>query len=226
MFAEIAPQYDLLNRTLSFGVDRSWRKRTVRALDLAPGARLLDLCCGTGDLAVAFAVAGASVVGADFTGPMLPLARAKGEQLGLRIAWLRADAQALPLPTASFDAVTAAFGIRNVEDPRQALRESLRVLRPGGRLAILEFFPIRNRFWRGFFNFYFHRVLPQFARFTRAGRTPAYRYLPQSVAAFAEIEAFRSWMEAAGFEDVADRPFTGGVARLVVGRRPGSAGAG
>jgi len=129
MFGEIAPQYDLLNRVLSLGLDQGWRRRVVASLDLAPGARLLDLCCGTGDLALAFARRGVEVLGADFAGPMLPLARAKAKKAGLAAAWCQADAQHLPLAAASMDAATIAFGIRNVEDPRRALDECHRVLR-------------------------------------------------------------------------------------------------
>ena len=220
MFAEIAPQYDLLNRVLSLGIDRGWRKRAVKRLALEPGARLLDLCCGTGDLALAFAEAGAVVTGADFAAPMLPLAREKARRRKLRIPWVQADAQCLPFADASFDAVTIAFGIRNVEDPGRALRECARVVRPGGRLGVLEFFRIPNRVWRSLFRVYFHGVLPVAARVTRAGRTGAYEYLPQSVDGFATPEQFHGWLAASGWEEVGDEALSGGVARLVTARHP------
>jgi len=219
MFGEIAPQYDLLNRVLSFGIDRRWRRRVVRELGLGPGDRALDLCCGTGDLALALGASGAEVVGADFTGPLLPIARQKAQRAGRPLALAQADAQALPFAPASFDAVTIAFGIRNVVDPPLALRQCARLLRPGGRLAVLEFFPIKNRVWRWIFETYFHHVLPRIARLTRAGRTGAYEYLPASVAGFAQPEQFCSWVTEAGFTAVGHQPLTGGVARLVLGTR-------
>ncbi|RMH04127.1 MAG: bifunctional demethylmenaquinone methyltransferase/2-methoxy-6-polyprenyl-1,4-benzoquinol methylase UbiE [Planctomycetota bacterium] len=223
MFGEIAPQYDLLNRTLSLGIDRRWRRRAVRSLALRPGDRALDLCCGTGDLALELAAAGAVTTGADFTGPMLPLARAKAERRRRPLRLVQADAQRLPFADASFDALSIAFGIRNVEDPVRALRECARVLAPGGRLAVLEFFRIPNPLWRGLFGCYFHHLLPRLARLTRAGRTGAYDYLPASVDGFARPEEFLAWAEAAGFQDLRHRPLSGGVARLVTGRRPAGA---
>lgn len=223
MFAEIAPRYDFLNRMLSFGIDRRWRRRMRRRLGLSPGQQMLDLCCGTGDVALEFARDGVKVSGADFTFPMLPLAQQKSRSRGLPLSWANADAQALPYRDASFDAVAISFGIRNVEDPELALRECLRVLRPGGRLAVLEFFPIRNRVWGAMFRFYFHRVLPLLAKIVRAGRTGAYRYLPESVAEFASPEEFRAWMETAGYTEVGDEALTGGVARLVIGSKPETA---
>lgn len=220
MFGEIAPRYDFLNRLLSFGIDRSWRKRAIRALALPEGAPVLDLCCGTGDLAFAFAADGAEVTGADFTHPMLAVAQERKANRSHRIPWVQADAQALPFHGRRFAAVSIAFGIRNVEDPKKALRECHRVLKPGGQLAILEFFPIPNPIWRTLFRFYFLRVLPLIAKVVRAGRTGAYRYLPESVDAFASPSEFAGWMEEAGFTQVSDRALTGGVARLLIGRVP------
>ena len=217
MFAEIAPRYDFLNRMLSFGIDRSWRRRMRRRLALQPGQELLDLCCGTGDVALEFAREGVRVHGADFTHPMLPLAQSKARAAQLPLTWTTADAHYLPFADASFDAVTIAFGIRNVEDPGRVLRECRRVLRPGGKFAVLEFFPIRSRMWGVLFRFYFHRILPLLARFVRAGRTGAYRYLPESVESFATPETFREWMRTGGFDEVQDEALTGGVARLMTG---------
>ncbi|HJM40568.1 MAG TPA: bifunctional demethylmenaquinone methyltransferase/2-methoxy-6-polyprenyl-1,4-benzoquinol methylase UbiE [Planctomycetota bacterium] len=220
MFGEIAPQYDFLNRALSFGIDRRWRRRTVEGLNLPCGGAVLDLCCGTGDLALEFAQSGFEVFGADFTGPMLPLAHQKAENSSLSVEWTRADAQHLPFASSSFHGVSIAFGIRNVAHPQSALKECFRTLKPGGKLAVLEFFPIRNRLWRGIFRFYFHHILPRLARVTRAGRTGAYEYLPESVDGFATPSLFGEWMNDAGFSQVEDRPLTGGVARLVIGVVP------
>lgn len=223
MFSEIAPKYDFLNRLLSFGIDRRWRRRTRKKLALQPGQKLLDLCCGTGDLALEFAQHQIEVTGADFTYAMLPLARSKATKRKLNLNWSQADAQALPFPDQSFDAITIAFGIRNVFEPQVALAECLRVLKPGGRLAVLEFFPIPNRLWGACFRIYFHHVLPLIAKVVRAGRTGAYRYLPESVESFATVEQFEAWMEQAGFESCSDEALTGGVARLIMGTRPQSA---
>lgn len=222
MFGEIAPQYDLLNRVLSFGIDRRWRRCAVGRLALAPGQRLLDLCCGTGDLGFAFARHGVCLTGVDFTAPMLPIARAKAARRSIDCGLVQADAQSLPFATSSFDAVSIAFGIRNVEQPSTALQECLRVLQPGGKLAILEFFRIRNRLWRGVFRFYFHQVLPRIARFTKAGKTGAYEYLPASVDGFTNVDGFKVMLEEAGFIVVEDVALSGGVARLVVARKPGA----
>lgn len=219
MFGEIAPRYDFLNRLLSFGIDRSWRKRAIHRLALAPGSAVLDLCCGTGDLAFAFSASGADVCGADFTLPMLSVAQRRKENLKQSIPWVQADAQALPFTEQQFAAVSIAFGIRNVEDPEKALRECHRVLQPGGKIAVLEFFPIPNPIWRGMFRFYFLHVLPLIAKVVRAGRTGAYRYLPESVDQFASSEQFGAWMEGAGFRVVCDQALTGGVARLMIGER-------
>lgn len=219
MFAEIAPRYDFLNRFLSFGIDRRWRKRLLRELAMKEGQEVLDLCCGTGDLALAFQKLGCRTVGADFTAAML--AGAQHKELAKQVRWVQADAQALPFADDQFDAVTIAFGIRNVESPPQAMRESLRVLRPGGRLAVLEFFRIPNPLWRGMFRFYFRFILPLLAKVVRAGRTGAYSYLPESVDEFATPAQFRSWLEQAGFEVELEAGLSGGVARLFVARNPG-----
>lgn len=221
MFGEIAPRYDFLNRLLSFGIDRSWRKRAIRRLALPEGSAVLDLCCGTGDLAFAFADYGAEVCGADFTLPMLSVAQRRKENVAQPIPWVQADAQALPFIEQQFAAVSIAFGIRNVENPQQALSECYRVLVPGGKIAILEFFPIPNPVWRRMFRFYFLHVLPLIAKVVRAGRTGAYRYLPESVDQFATSEQFSVWMEDAGFRVVCNQPLTGGVARLLIGERIG-----
>lgn len=160
------------------------------------------------------------MTGADFTAPMLGLAVRKfGAAAQPAEGWIRADAQELPFADASFDGLTVAFGLRNVVDPQRALAECARLLRPGGRLAVLEFFQIPNPAWRGLFRLYFHGIMPLAARAAGTARPQAYRYLPASVDAFATPEGFRSWLREAGFGSLATTSFSGGVALLLTGTR-------
>ena len=211
MFASIAHAYDLNNRLHSFGRDQAWRRATVRIAGLRPGDEVLDVACGTGDLARAFASAGAGrVVGADYTPEMLDLAREK-PRVGAGVEYLEADAMALPFEDASFDVVSIAFGIRNVAEPARAFAEFRRVLRPGGRLVVLEFSepgfaPLR---WAS--NFYTRRVMPLTATLVSRDRSGAYRYLPRSVETFLDREAMASAIERAGFAPVTQRALTFGV---------------
>jgi demethylmenaquinone methyltransferase/2-methoxy-6-polyprenyl-1,4-benzoquinol methylase len=190
MFSDIAPRYDRLNRLLSCGLDQGWRRSAVRALGLPAGARVLDLCCGTGDLGLlAAADRGWRVIGADFAGPMLTRARLKSAAAAAPLRGvLRADAQHLPFADASFDGALVAFGLRNVEQPQRALTELARVLRPGGALGVLEFFRVPNAAWRGLFRLYFHGLAPLAARVAGTPRPQAYRYLPSSVDGFVSPE--------------------------------------
>lgn len=221
MFGDIAPVYDRMNRWLSFGIDRLWRRKAVRVLEFPENALVMDVCCGTGDLAHSLAASGCRVVGADFTHPMLGLARDKGSASPKDPVFLQADAQQLPHPDGLFDGVTIAFGIRNVFAPQQALSECYRVLRPGGHLGVLEFFPIPHPLWRGLFGMYFGRVLPLLGKLTASGRrTDAYRYLPDSVDDFVSPQEFQGWMRAVGFCEPQDTPLTGGVARLLLAQKP------
>lgn len=218
LFGEVAPRYDRLNRILSLGLDQRWRRRALEQLGLKPGARILDLCCGTGDLTLAGARAGYRVTGADFTGPMLRIASGKFGASAVRPDGLiQADAQALPFADAQFDGVTVAFGLRNVVDPCLALAECRRVLRPGGRLAVLEFFRVPNPAWRSLFRFYFHGIMPWAARAAGSPRPQAYRYLPASVDDFISPDGFRAWMRDAGFGGIGTTSFSGGVALLLTG---------
>ncbi len=220
MFGAVAPRYDLLNHLLSACLDVVWRRRAARALAAGEGNLVLDLCCSTGDQALALRRRRARVVAADFCLPMLALARAKyrgvggGSPLGLA-----GDALALPLPSGRFDGVTVSFGLRNVADFDRALGEILRVLKPGGRLVALEFALPRSAFLRRLYLLYFHRLLPLLGRLL-SPRGSAYRYLPASVAAFPQREAFLGRMAAAGFADLGWEDLSAGVAALYRGRRP------
>jgi len=225
MFDAISPRYDLLNHLLSAGLDRRWRARAIRALELTGHEHVLDLCTGTADLAIAATTArggqAARVTGVDFAGAMLGLGLRKTRRRGLdgRIALVRGDATAIPLPDASADAATMAFGIRNVEAPQRAAAELRRVLRPGGRLAILEFGVPSLPGVRQLYLWYFRRLLPAIGGLiSRHG--DAYAYLPESVGAFPEPEAFRTLLAGAGFSGITARPLTFGIVYLYLATRP------
>lgn len=230
MFAGIARRYDLLNTVLSFGIDRSWRRQAARAaLDgaavrSAAVPRLLDVATGTGDLAFTLArrAPHAQVTGVDFVEPMLHLARGKAERLGppaASVAFAHGDGTALSFGDASFDAVTIAYGLRNFADVDAGLREFRRVLRPGGRLVVLEFPPPPRGWFGSLFRVYFLRVLPLLGGWV-SGRSGAYRYLPESVLAFPPPDALAQRMRAAGFSAVRYQLQTGGVSALHVGEVP------
>ena len=226
MFDAIAARYDLLNHLLSAGLDRRWRARAVRALRLAGDETVLDVCTGTADLAIALAAGanGASgaarVVGIDFAGEMLRHGARKlaARALGGRVHLLRADATRVPLPDASVDAATIAFGIRNVEHPRRALAELHRVVRPGGRIAILEFGMPAMPGLRSIYAWYFRRVLPWLGRVI-SGHGSAYAYLPASVGGFPSGAAFGALVGDAGFVDTTVVRLQLGVVHLYVATR-------
>lgn len=219
MFGAVAPRYDLLNRVLSGSLDVVWRRRAAASLSLADPAPVLDLCCGTGDQALALRRRGAEVVAADFCVPMLALARKKYERLENGAPrGLAGDALTLPFEDQRFSAVTVAFGLRNVADLDAALREIRRVLRPGGETAFLEFTVPRTPLLRGPYLFYFRRVLPWIGR-RISSRGSAYSYLPDSVIDFPQRQGFLGRMAAAGFEDLECRDFSGGIVNLYRGRR-------
>jgi demethylmenaquinone methyltransferase / 2-methoxy-6-polyprenyl-1,4-benzoquinol methylase len=222
MFDSIAPRYDLLNHLLSAGLDRRWRDRAIETLDLPSGARVLDLCTGTADLAVA-AVRhgnGATVVGIDFAAVMLQLGLAKVRELGLgrAIRLIRGDATAIPAGAGSFDAATIGFGIRNVAEPERALAEIARVLKPGARLAILEFGEPSIPGVRTLYAWYFRYVLPLVGRFVSKHRS-AYSYLPASVVSFPPPEQFAAIIGRRGFCKVTAVPLTFGIVYLYVAER-------
>jgi demethylmenaquinone methyltransferase/2-methoxy-6-polyprenyl-1,4-benzoquinol methylase len=220
MFTAIAPTYDLNNRLHSLGLDQHWRKLAVRMAQVKPGDTVVDVACGTGDLSMQMAVAGAAkVIGIDFTYAMLPLAHAKARRQGQAMTWLCGDAMRLPLADACADVVCIAFGIRNVADPAAAIGEFARVLRPGGRLVILEFSLPRNRLLRGLYGFYFRHILPRSAAWISGDRTGAYRYLPQSVSTFLSSEQMLSLLQARGFDNTRCRSLSLGVCACYVGTR-------
>ncbi|MEO8521541.1 MAG: bifunctional demethylmenaquinone methyltransferase/2-methoxy-6-polyprenyl-1,4-benzoquinol methylase UbiE [Acidobacteriota bacterium] len=222
MFDAIAPRYDLLNHLLSAGLDRRWRDRAVEALALADGARVLDLCTGTGDLALATVtrVPGASVVGVDFAGEMLRLAlvKVRAASLGSRVTLVRGDATRIPLASGSCDGATIAFGIRNVAEPERALGEIARVLRPGAPLAILEFGQPRIPGLRTAYAWYFRYMLPLVGRLISKHQS-AYSYLPASVGTFPPAAEFARTLAATGFSQVRAVPLTFGIVYLFTGRR-------
>ncbi len=234
MFGGIAKRYDLLNHTLSGGVDTYWRSRTVRLVKPEGTSPILDLCTGTGDLAFAYAKATGgkvAIVGADFTPEMIELAnekRLKAERAGKvppdLMKFLVADAQQLPFDTDTFQIVSVAFGLRNVSDTMRGLCEMVRVCRPGGQVAVLEFSRPRNKAFNAVYQAYFRTVLPRIGQVVSGSRDLAYEYLPQSVAEFPDGEELAGMMERAGLERVQFRPLTFGISTLYWGRKPGRSG--
>lgn len=234
MFGAIAARYDLNNRLHSLGRDVAWRREAVRAAGVRAGDVVVDVACGTGDLTQEFArTAAAKVVGIDFTREMLDIAetkrdalREREERAGTRgdlgwekVSYVEGDAMNLSLPGACADIVSIAFGIRNVAEPARALREFARILKPGGRLVILEFGKPRNAVLRWLNDVYTGWVMPRTATLISGDRSGAYRYLPKSVGTFAGREELMGMMEAAGFGEVSARGMTLGVCVLYLGVR-------
>ncbi len=225
MFGEIAGRYDLLNHVLSLGIDLSWRRRTVRLVPPQPdGGPILDVCTGTGDLALAYWKASgrkAQIVGTDFCQPMLVLADRKGRRAGAEkhISWLEADTQQLPFPDDQFQIVCVAFGLRNVSDTDRGLGEMARVCRPGGSVAVLEFSMPALGPLGPLYSWYFHRLLPRIGQALARNRQSAYNYLPASVSQFPQGEELAARMRAAGLTRVECHRFTLGIATLYVGHK-------
>jgi demethylmenaquinone methyltransferase / 2-methoxy-6-polyprenyl-1,4-benzoquinol methylase len=210
MFDRIAPVYDAMNRIMTAGLDARWRRLAAEAV-IQTGDRVLDAACGTGDLAIADQKAGADkVTGLDFSAEMLGRARKKAPQL----EWIEGDMLALPFADATFDAATVGFGVRNAADLELALRELRRVLRPGGRLAILEITQPRGPL-RPFYSLWFDRVVPLLGKVLPGGA--AYSYLPESVKRFPNAEKLADLMRACGFEEVRFRLLAGSIVALHTG---------
>jgi len=214
MFDQISPRYDFLNHLLSLNSDVVWRRRAAELL--GPVRTVLDVCCGTADLAIAVRRRwGARVVGVDFSKEMLVRARRK-----TRAELLQGDALRLPFRSERFDAVTFAFGIRNVANPQHALAEMARVLRPGGKALILEFtLPIRPAIRRGYL-FYFSQVLPRIGKMLARAEIDAYRYLPDSVQRWFSPEELSEELRGTGFREVRHYPLSLGVAAIHIGVKP------
>jgi demethylmenaquinone methyltransferase/2-methoxy-6-polyprenyl-1,4-benzoquinol methylase len=214
MFDRIAPRYDLMNRLMSLGLDRRWRRLAAAAADVSLGSRALDVCTGTGDLALELADRvgpGGSVVGADFSEPMLQRAREKAVAHGARVVFARADALDLPFTDDSFDAATVAFGARNWADLARGLAEMTRVVRPGGRVVVLDITTPRRL--RTLHAVWFDRVVPRMGGLVGGDRA-AYGYLPASAKRFPPPTELAQAMSAAGLEHVAWRGFMGGIVAL------------
>jgi demethylmenaquinone methyltransferase/2-methoxy-6-polyprenyl-1,4-benzoquinol methylase len=208
MFDRIAPVYDAMNRVMTAGLDRRWRELAAKVV--LPGDRVLDACCGTGDLALAARRRGGAVTGLDFSPVMLERARRKGPD----VEWVQGDLLALPFPDASFEAATVGFGVRNVADLPLALRELRRVLVPGGRVAVLEITQPRGVL-RPFYRLWFDGIVPALGRVLPGG--DAYTYLPASVRRFPGPDALATLLEDAGFGSVAYRLLAGSIVALHTG---------
>jgi len=227
MFGEISPRYDFLNHLLSGGTDWYWRWRAVRAAPPQGSSPILDVCTGTGDLAVAYWKRGQGkipVIGTDFTHEMLVLAdkktvklRERSQSAGISFSFVEADTQRLPFADNQFQIVSVAFGLRNVTDTRRGLREMVRVCKPGGRIVVLEFSLPGNRLLRSSYLWYFKNVLPRIGQFFASNRQQAYNYLPSSVAEFPHGQTLADIMRECGLSSVKFTPLTFGVATLYVG---------
>jgi demethylmenaquinone methyltransferase/2-methoxy-6-polyprenyl-1,4-benzoquinol methylase len=219
MFGRIAPRYDLLNHLLSLDIDKLWRRRVARTFSAVlhdPKARVLDLCCGTGDLAFAFrreAPRGAEIIGSDFVPEMLARARVKAAASGTAVQFVEADALRLPFADGSFDLVSCAFGFRNLANYESGMQEIHRVLKHGGDAGVLEFAEPPGKVFGTFYRIYFRHVLPLLGGMI-SGNASAYAYLPSSVSKFPSPEELRSQFEGAGFVDVRFERWTGGIVTL------------
>jgi demethylmenaquinone methyltransferase/2-methoxy-6-polyprenyl-1,4-benzoquinol methylase len=222
MFAGIAARYDLLNHLLSGNIDRRWRRLVAKRLRTAlegEGAVALDVACGTGDLSLAIAQGtGARVIGTDFCRPMLEVASRKTERGATRIPYVEGDALRLPFADRSFDAVSIAFGLRNLSSVEGGLKELWRVLKPGGRCAVLEFSSPVVPGFRALFRLYFTRILPRIGGLV-SGSRGAYEYLPDSVSRFPDQKRLAELMQGVGFAEVEYLNLTGGIAALHLGTR-------
>lgn len=225
MFASIARRYDLLNHLLSLNIDRSWRRFTTKTVPPEPGVPVLDCCTGTADLALAYdraAAGGSPVVGSDFCRPMLEIGLVKVHKAGAdgRITLIEGDTQRLPLPDDTFGVVTVAFGLRNVADTALGIDEMVRVARPGGKVAVLEFSrpkgPILGRLYLAFFR----KILPRVGQALAPNEQDAYEYLPSSVLQFPDGQTMLDLLASRGLTELRQHPLTFGIATLYVGTKP------
>ncbi len=223
MFAAIAARYDLLNHLLSGNIDKRWRRLVAKALYQglpSEGGRILDVACGTGDLSLTLTGSGeAQIVAIDFCRPMLDIAASKSSKRGSEVLFIEGDALSLPFRDRSFDGATIAFGLRNLASVEVGLMELLRVLKPGGRVAVLEFSKPRSAIFRGLFKVYFTKLLPLVGGLI-SGSKGAYQYLPDSVSRFPNQNELSFMMREAGFEEISYQNLTGGIAALHIGKRP------
>lgn len=229
MFATIAARYDLLNHLLSVNIDKRWRRRVANTLHatlplLPPSpkgeARILDVACGTGDLSLKlFESCDARVVGIDFCRPMLRIATSKASRLGFEVPFIEGDALSLPFRDRSFEAATIAFGLRNLAGIEAGIEELFRILKPGGRVVVLEFSKPTTPILRSLFRVYFTKVLPLFGGLI-SGSMTAYQYLPDSVSRFPDQTELASMMRQVGFAEVTFQNLSGGIAALHLGTRP------
>ena len=222
MFNDISARYDLLNHLLSFGIDRRWRKRLIRRLQQTDPQKVLDVATGTGDLAITAALrTRASITGADISAGMMNKGKRKVDAAGLsgRIQFIEGAAESLPFSDGTYDAVMVAFGVRNFADLQQGLNEFFRVLKPGGKVLILEFSMPENNLLGALYRFYFRSILPRIGRAV-SGHPEAYSYLPDSVTSFPYGEAFLKHLSDAGFMRCSGKPLSGGIAALYEAVRP------
>jgi demethylmenaquinone methyltransferase/2-methoxy-6-polyprenyl-1,4-benzoquinol methylase len=222
VFESIAPKYDMMNDILSFRRHKSWRKFTMRKMEVKPGQTSLDLCCGTCDWTVALAKASGQgkTVGLDFSRNMLDIGQAKIDKLGLsnQITLIQGNAMELPFENNSFDFVTIGFGLRNVPDFAKVLKEMKRVVKPGGRIVCLELSKPTWQPFKGIYYFYFEKLLPLLGKWF-VKRYEQYRWLPESLASFPDLQALAELFRAVGMRNVKAYPLTGGVAALHIGTK-------
>lgn len=224
MFGQIAPRYDRMNHLLSMNVDHYWRWYTVRKLKPVPGDPILDACTGTGDLALAFrrkTQGKSEIVATDFCPEMLAFGEKKQIKVpeGERVRFIEADTQHLPLESDRFQIVSVAFGLRNVADTMAGLRELVRVCRPGGQVAILEFTMPRRQPIKGMYKWYFRNILPRIGQWFARNDSDAYNYLPETVGEFPQYEQLTEMMTEAGLREAKYTPLTFGIATLYVGTK-------
>ncbi len=224
LFAWIAPRYDLINDLQSFGLHRSWKKKLLLLAAPLPGERVLDLCCGTGDIALACVTRGAEVSGLDFSVPMLAIAQRRSAKtigpIGARpVTWLHGDAENLPFADESFDVVTVGYGLRNLSSWERGLEEMFRVARPGGRLLVLDFGKPENRIWRGIYFFYLKSVVPLFGRIF-CGDSQTHAYILESLKNYPAQKGVAEKMRILGLQDVRIINLWGGMMSINFGRKP------